>query len=104
MLYAVSYGSATVSEISRTTNKVVATLIVGDHPQAVDALHSRIYVANVHDDSITAISGETNEVIGTFSAEKNPYALARPNSGAGLRSRLSATSFTVVNASQAAAH
>jgi DNA-binding beta-propeller fold protein YncE len=53
---------------------VVATLVVDDQPQAVavDVLHSRINVANVHGDSITANDGETNKVIGTYSAGKNP--------------------------------
>jgi YVTN family beta-propeller protein len=86
---------------------VVATLVVGDHPQAVavDALHNRIYVANVHGDSITAINGETNKVIGTYSAGKNPYAFAiDPTAERVYAANFGQPAVTVVNVSQAAAH
>jgi len=51
---------------------------VGKHPQAVavDAVHNRVYVANVHGNSVTAIDGAKNAVIGTYNAGNNPYALA----------------------------
>jgi YVTN family beta-propeller protein len=51
---------------------------VGRHPQAVaiDSVHNRIYVANVHSNSVTVIDGVKNAVIGTYDAGRNPYALA----------------------------
>jgi YVTN family beta-propeller protein len=51
---------------------------VGKHPQAiaVDSVHDRVYVANVHSDSVTMIDGAKNTVIGTYDAGRNPYALA----------------------------
>ena len=57
---------------------MIATLPVGKHPQSIatDPEHNRIYVANVHGDSVTVIDGATNTVMGTLRAGKNPYALA----------------------------
>ena len=57
---------------------MIATLPVGKHPQAiaVDPEHNRIYVVNVHGDSVTVIDGATNTVMGTLQAGTNPYALA----------------------------
>lgn len=107
MLYAVNYGSQTVSVINLASNKVVATLPVGSHPQdvAVDALHNRIYVANVHGNSITAINGATNKVICTYSAGKNPYALAiDPAAQKVFAANFGEPAVTMVNVAQAKAH
>jgi len=56
----------------------VATVAVGEKPQglAVDAKANRIYVANVHGDSVSVIDGVRNAVIGTLRTGHNPYALA----------------------------
>jgi YVTN family beta-propeller protein len=57
---------------------VITTLHVGKHPQAavIDGVHNRVYIANVHGDSVTVIDGRKNRVIGTYHAGKSPYALA----------------------------
>ena len=51
---------------------------VGAKPQgiAVDAKRNRVYVANVHGDSVSVIDGYRNTVAGTFRVGKNPFALA----------------------------
>ena len=71
-------GDETVSAIDLTTRKVIATMHVGKHPQAVavDPTHNRVYVANVHSNSITVIDSTKNTVIGTHDAGRSPYALA----------------------------
>jgi YVTN family beta-propeller protein len=55
----------------------VATVKVGEKPQgiAIDANANRIYVANVHGDSVSVIDGARNAVIETLRAGRNPYAL-----------------------------
>ncbi|MGB6133486.1 MAG: YncE family protein [Acidobacteriaceae bacterium] len=77
-LYAVNYGSQTLSVIDARTGRVLATLPVGSNPQAVvvDSPHNRIYVANVHGNSVTIIDGARNTVLGVRPAGTNPYALA----------------------------
>jgi YVTN family beta-propeller protein len=74
----VNYGDETLSVIDAAKGKVLATLHLGKHPQAVavDTQHNRVYVANVHSDSVTVIDGVTNAVIGSYDAGRNPYALA----------------------------
>jgi YVTN family beta-propeller protein len=56
---------------------VIATLPVGEHPQAVvvDSVRNRAYVANVHGDNVTVIDGATNAVVDTYPAGRSPYAL-----------------------------
>ena len=50
------------------------TIAARDRPQGivVDAKANRIYVANVHGDSVSAIDGARNAVIGTLRTGKNP--------------------------------
>jgi YVTN family beta-propeller protein len=43
---------------------------------AVDPVRNVIYVANVHGNSVTAIDGRNNQVIGAFAAGEGPYAVA----------------------------
>jgi YVTN family beta-propeller protein len=42
---------------------------------AVDPTRNVVYVANVHGNSVTAIDGKNNRVIGTFATGQNPYAV-----------------------------
>ena len=58
--------------------KSLATVKVGEKPQgiAIDAKADRIYVANVHGDSVSVIDGAHNAVIKTLRTGHNPYALA----------------------------
>jgi YVTN family beta-propeller protein len=74
----VNYGDSTLSVIDAKTQKVTATLPVGQHAQAVavDAAHNLVYVANVHGNSVTVIDGASNKVVATRKAGRNPYALA----------------------------
>jgi YVTN family beta-propeller protein len=55
----------------------LATVEVGKKPLgiAVDAKANRIYVANVHGDSVSVIDGARNAVIETLRTGHNPYAL-----------------------------
>jgi YVTN family beta-propeller protein len=42
----------------------------------VDSQRNRIYIANVHSNSVTVIDGANNRVIGNYKAGEHPYALA----------------------------
>jgi YVTN family beta-propeller protein len=55
----------------------IATIPVGEHPQAVavDPDADLIYVANMHSDSVTVVDGATNRVVSTLGAGHSPYAL-----------------------------
>ena len=50
---------------------------MGEKPQgiAIDTKANRIYVANVHGDSVSVIDGARNTVIETLRVGHNPYAL-----------------------------
>jgi YVTN family beta-propeller protein len=47
------------------------------HPQglAVDSKSNRIYIANVHGNSVTVIDGARNAVVGVRNAGSHPYAV-----------------------------
>jgi YVTN family beta-propeller protein len=66
-----------VTVIDATEGKALATVKVGEKPQgiAIDAKANRIYVANVHGDSVSVIDGARNAVIETLRVGHNPYAL-----------------------------
>ena len=84
MIYVVNHGEGSVTVIDSRASKAIATIRVGNKPQAiaVDPKANRIYVANVHGDSVSVIDGAHNKVVGTFGVGKNPYALAvNPNDG-----------------------
>ena len=78
MLYVANYGSDSVTVIDRASAKVVATVKVGERPQAaaVDSKTHRVYVANTHEDSVSVIDGTLNTVIATVKTGKAPYAIA----------------------------
>jgi len=53
-------------------------LPVGRHPQglAIDFKSKRVFVANLHEDSLTVIDGAKNAVTSTLHAGSRPYAVA----------------------------
>jgi YVTN family beta-propeller protein len=53
-------------------------LTVGKHPQgvAVDGRSNKVFVTNVHGDSVTVIDGVKNSVIDVRAAGMHPYAVA----------------------------
>ena len=58
--------------------RVVATVKVGEHPQAIAAnpLTHMVYVANTHDNTVTVINGANNTVAATVPVGAGPYSLA----------------------------
>jgi YVTN family beta-propeller protein len=57
---------------------VLATVSVGEHPQAL-AVNSKthmVYVANTHSGTVTVIDGTQNSVATTVKAGNGPYAIA----------------------------
>ena len=96
-----------MSVIDAAKRKVIATLPVGKHPQSSRGRireHNRIYVANVHGDSVTVIDGATNTVMGTLRAGKNPYALAvDPSTGHIYTANYGEPSVTTIDVAHASA-
>ena len=66
-----------VTVIDGIQAKALGTVQVGEKPQgiAVDAEANRIYIANVHADSVSVIDGARNKVSKTLHTGHNPYAL-----------------------------
>jgi YVTN family beta-propeller protein len=57
--------------------KAVATVPVGDRPEAiaVDSVNNLIYVANTHSSSVTVIDGANNHVLATRRQGRIPMRL-----------------------------
>lgn len=77
-MYVVNNADNTLSVINGSTNKVIATIPVGNFPfdVAVDSLTDRIYVTDDFDNAVSVISGQTNKVTGTVSGVSGPFAIA----------------------------
>lgn len=77
--------------IDGRSHAVVATVHVGERPQAiaVDDRSNRVYIANTLGKSITVIDGKSNAVMTTLKMDRSPYALVI-DAGAG---RLYAATF-----------
>lgn len=67
----------TVSVINGQTNRVTASIPVGDIPQgvAVNPASSAIYVANEFSGTVSAISGPTQKVIATVPVGTDPFGI-----------------------------
>jgi YVTN family beta-propeller protein len=78
MVYVANCFDDSVTVIDGGKNRVVATVKVGSHPQAVavDPETNLIYVANTHGDSVSVIDGGNNKVMATVPAGTHPYAMA----------------------------
>ncbi len=70
--------SSNVSVISDVTNKVVATIPVGNYPQGVayDSGKGEIFVANEISDNVSVISDVSNSVVATIPVGSGPSAVA----------------------------
>jgi YVTN family beta-propeller protein len=89
-----------VTVIDGAAGKPVATVPVGDRPEAiaVDMVNNLVYVANTHGNSVTVIDGANNHVLATLPAGKNPYALAvNPSAGKLHVANVDDKSFTIVD-------
>jgi YVTN family beta-propeller protein len=81
-IYAVNFGSSTISVIDGATNSVVATIPVTSAPWrlAVNPATNRIYVAHLENcgpiGPVTVINGDTNEVEAVIAATCRPYGIA----------------------------
>jgi YVTN family beta-propeller protein len=67
-----------VTVIDGKANRAIATVPVGQRPQAVavDKMRNLVYVANTKSNSVTVIDGATNKALATLPAGEHPYALA----------------------------
>jgi YVTN family beta-propeller protein len=67
-----------VSIISDRSNEVIATVVVGNEPQAVtyDALKGELFVANSDSNTVSVVSDSTNLVTSTISVGNDPDSLA----------------------------
>jgi YVTN family beta-propeller protein len=74
----VNYGDESVTVIDGTKHAAIASVRVGEHPQAiaVDPSKNLIYVANMHGNSVSVIDGSTNLLVTTLRAGTSPYAIA----------------------------
>ena len=77
-IYAANYASNDVTVLEGASDRVVATVKVGEHPQAIAAnpLTHMVYVANTHDNTVTVINGANNTVAATVPVGAGPYSLA----------------------------
>jgi len=77
-VYAVNYASDSVTVIDGANSSVIATVGVGERPQAigVNSVTHMIYVANTHSNNVTMIDGTNNLVIATVASGNGPYAIA----------------------------
>ena len=68
MVYVANQTDNTVSVINGNTNRVTATIGVGDQPEAVavDPTNDMVYVANYVDDTVSVIDGSSNTVVATI--------------------------------------
>ena len=72
-------GSDNVSVIDAVTNKVTASVDVGNDPWgiAVTPDGTKVYVANYGSNTTSVINTATNKVIATVSVEENPIAVGQ---------------------------
>jgi YVTN family beta-propeller protein len=77
-IYVANYGDGSVSIISSSANKLVATIKIGGHPRALveDETNHRLYVADAKDSSVTTIDLRNRRVIKRLQIKGQPYSLA----------------------------
>jgi YVTN family beta-propeller protein len=70
------YGNCVIV-IDGATNRVIATIPVGDGPCALvwNSTNNKVYCANEYSDDVTVIDGSTNQVIAIIPVGYYPYAL-----------------------------
>lgn len=82
-IYAVNYGSSSVSEINTTTNEVGGAYFVGTHPAfglfAQD--DSTLYVSDFGANSLSIFSADDGQLVGTSRTGDGPDALAFSKAG-----------------------
>ena len=71
-------GSSTVSVIDTATNKVTATVPVGNYPcgVAVNPAGTKVYVVNTLDNTVSVIDTATNKVTATVPVGNVPTGVA----------------------------
>ncbi len=77
-VYVANHESDTVSVIDGETNKVIATVDVGEAPNriVVNEQTNRVYVSNLISSSLTVIDGDSDEPIDTVQLDGKPSAVA----------------------------
>jgi YVTN family beta-propeller protein len=84
-IYAASTSSDSVSVINGNTNKITATISLGNNPEdltdiAVNPVTNLIYTTNISNNSVSVISGSSYKVIATIKVGNNPLGVAvNPN-------------------------
>ena len=73
-----NYASNDVTVLDGTSNSVIATIKVGEHPRAIAVNPSThtVFVANTHGNSVTVINGTNNTELATVGVGIGPYAIA----------------------------
>ncbi|HET9087482.1 MAG TPA: YncE family protein [Acidobacteriaceae bacterium] len=82
-IFAVNYGSGSISEIDTSTNEVGAAYLIGTHPVRglVSADNATLYVSNFDADSLGVFSIDDAQLIGAAPTGNGPNALALSKAG-----------------------
>jgi YVTN family beta-propeller protein len=82
-IFAVNYGSGSVSEIDTSTNEVGAAYLIGTHPVrgVVSADNATLYVSNLDADSLGVFSIDDAQLVGAAPTGDGPKAMALSKAG-----------------------
>ncbi len=99
-LYVANSGSATVSVVSGTSNRLVKTLpVVGDPTGiAYDPVNGFLYVCDSQFNQVTVINGSSNQVVGSLTVGSDPLnAAIDPANGAVLITNLDTGTISIIS-------